>query len=471
MRVGRVSYQDLREDGRRLSAKSHTGDAVAARAELRRLPSEKTPLLELTRGHKGGVYRPSYTYTAADAVFVSQAEHGVPFVSNSAMMRADTTHLPLLSRKRAMGTKLRRLRLEAGMTLISCSGSVGRVVYVRPELDGAWSSQDILKVNPDPELVRPGYVFAYLASRFGVALLAAGTYGAIVQHIERQHIVDLPVPRLGENVERRAHESVEEAARKRTEAVSLLKQAGDRVSAQLGFKDRIGSQARIFGTTITEASQLQSRLDATYHSSLAVRSRRLLATQPHVEMLDGAGIDVLESPRQRQVFVDPKYGAPFLTSGEIFLTRVEPNRFFSLRHLKGDPYVQEGDILVARSGQVGGIIGRGVWADSRFAGAVVSPHVLRLRPRSAAASDSGFVYAFLCCTSVGYQLLASLAAGTSIPFLDRLAVSKVLVPRSGTAVERDVGDLVRAAGVLRVEAQAAEDSALRLVETTIEGSA
>ena len=75
-----------------------------------------------------------------------------------------------------------------------------------------------------------------------------------------------------------------------------------------------------------------------------------------------------ETGRLKQVFVDEEYGAPFLTSGEIFRQRYEPTRFLSNRLLPDESEwaTQEGDLLLARSGQVGGIIGRGVWADRRL---------------------------------------------------------------------------------------------------------
>ena len=43
------------------------------------------------------------------------------------------------------------------MTLISCSGSVGEMVYARADMDGMRSAGDILKVQPDPNTIMPGY--------------------------------------------------------------------------------------------------------------------------------------------------------------------------------------------------------------------------------------------------------------------------------------------------------------------------
>ena len=129
--------------------------------------------------------------------YVTDPEHGVPFLTSSGILLADLSTLPLLSKKDAHSSRLSYLRLREGMTLISCSGSIGRMAYTRPEMEGIWSSQDVLKVVPDPDHILPGYLYAFLSSKFGAPLVVGGTYGAIIQHIEPHHIANLPVPRLG----------------------------------------------------------------------------------------------------------------------------------------------------------------------------------------------------------------------------------------------------------------------------------
>jgi type I restriction enzyme S subunit len=122
---------------------------------------------------------------------VEDPEHGVPFLTTSSLLQADLSNLSLLSKKDAQSRQLSFLEIKPGMTLITCSGSIGRMAYARADMEGVWSNQDIMKVVPDPDSIKPGYLYAYLCSRFGVPMIASGTYGAIIQHIEPQHIADL----------------------------------------------------------------------------------------------------------------------------------------------------------------------------------------------------------------------------------------------------------------------------------------
>lgn len=58
----------------------------------------------------------------------------------------------------------------------------------------------------------PGYLYAFLSSRYGVPLVVSGTYGAIIQHGEPEHIAGLPVPRFDSDVEGEIAACVDRAA-------------------------------------------------------------------------------------------------------------------------------------------------------------------------------------------------------------------------------------------------------------------
>ena len=150
----------LERQGRRLDSGPYLSGAMEAKVLLERLPVRCVELRDLTRGYDGGIYNgPKFARN-----YVSNLDHGVPFLSSSSILHADFHHVDLLRRSDATSPRLAYLRLEEGMTTISCSGTIGRMAYVRPELAGLWSSQHVLKVVPNPDAVRPGYLYAFLSS-------------------------------------------------------------------------------------------------------------------------------------------------------------------------------------------------------------------------------------------------------------------------------------------------------------------
>ena len=200
---------------------------------LKQLKVRKDALSTLTAGHAGGIYNgPMFRRN-----YVESPEYGVPFSSSASMLQADLTNLPLLRREDAESSRLPYLQLQAGMTLISCSGTIGRMTYVRPEMSGMWSSQDVMKVVPNTEKVAPGYLYAFLSSRFGVPLVVSGTYGAIIQHIEPEHIAALPVPRFGDALESQVDSLIKAAADDISESSRLTQLATHTLLSALGLSE------------------------------------------------------------------------------------------------------------------------------------------------------------------------------------------------------------------------------------------
>ena len=254
----------LETEGRRLDCGPYLSGAIEAKVLLERLPVQRAELRDITRGYGGGIYNgPQFARN-----YVSDPTYGVPFLSSSSMLHAEFHHIALLRKSDAISDRLVHLRIEEGMTLISCSGTIGRMAYARPEMASMWSSQDVIKVVPNPNAVRSGYLYAFLSGRFGVPLVVGGTYGAIVQHIEPEHIADLPVPLTPDAVQEEAHRLVTEAAKLRTEASAELRAVIREIEEAAGLPSL---DVRYAGTrpdtSLVKASALGGRMDGLFHSN------------------------------------------------------------------------------------------------------------------------------------------------------------------------------------------------------------
>lgn len=452
----------IEKQARRLDCGPYMSGAIEARELLRQLSARKDHLQELTDGGISGIINAG----RITRLWVDDDQHGFPFLSSTDILQADLSNISHIAKSVARQNS--QLLIKDRWTLITRSGTIGRMAYSRSDMNGMACTEDVLRVIPDEEKVKPGYIYAYLCTKFGVPLVISGTYGSIITHLEPHHIADLPVPRLGA-VEDQAHELIQGAADLRVEAAELLKTAGQMVNDQFGFPEKLALSHRVFSCSTASSTLVLKRLEATFHDAVAQESDRLIAGVPRKDEFSTLDIAISETGRLKQVFVDEEYGAPFLTSGEIFRQRYEPTRFLSNRLLPDESEwaTQEGDLLLARSGQVGGIIGRGVWADRRFAGGCVSVDVLRLGAQNSQILP-GYLYAYLFLTDVGYRQLIRTAAGSSIPHLSAPDVSRLLIPRCDSALEAEIDELVWSAGHKRAEAQEKEDQARTLVERTIE---
>lgn len=449
----------LMNNGRRLDCGPYMSGAVEAKELLNKHKTERLSNVTADIFHAGRESR----------IWVDSLEYGIPFMGSTDILASDLSCLPLISKKQIASNP--KFAVAKGWTLITRSGTIGRMAYARSDMNGIACSEHVMRVVPNEDFIKSGYLYAYLSSRFGVPIVVSGTYGAIIQHIEPHHVTDLPVPRLGV-IEDQAHELIQSASDLRVEAAALLKTAGLMVNKQFRFPEKLALSHRVFSFSVATSSLVLKRMEATFHDAVAQESDRLLAGVSRKDEFSNLNISVSETGRLKQVFVDEEYGAPFLTSGEIFRQRYEPTRFLSNRLLPdaSEWATQEGDLLLARSGQVGGIIGRGVWADRRFAGGCVSVDVLRLGAQNAQILP-GYLYAYLFLTDVGYRQLIRTAAGSSIPHLSAPDILRLFIPRCDSVLEAEINELVWNAGRKRAEAQDKEDEARTLVERTIEEGA
>ena len=452
----------LIEEEHRLDCGPFVKGAIEVRKKLQALACPKDHLVNLTMGGLLGMY-----HVGQDKIVWAQGNHhGMPFLRSSDILDADVTDSLYISRRQVSGNNL--FQCPIGTTLITRSGTIGRMAYMRSDMGDVAISQDVLKVVPDTSKVNSGYLYAFLKSQFGLPIITGGTFGSIIVHIEAENIATLPVPRFGA-IEDEVHALIQDSAKAHVESTVLRKKAGTLIRQICDFPEKLAPNARGFTYSSASSNDIVRRLDATFHNPIAQQADALTITAEGVS-LRAAGVVGFESNRMKQVFVEEGFGTPFITSGGIFSKTITPERYLRNQLLGEDESwrINEYDTLIARSGQVGGIIGRGVWADNRLDGFAASPHILRLRTTNQ-DFPPGYVYAFLCLTDVGYQLLARTAAGSSIPFLPLADVLEINIPTKPSLQRRqEIDALVRRSGELRKQSQELEFQAVALVERTIE---
>lgn len=418
MKIAIIRSSWMKGYGYRLDTQPYVGGALQAKILLEKLPF-RDRLHTLTKGYDGGIYNgPQFCRN-----YVEDPKNGVPFLTGSSMELADLSNVSLLSRKDALGRKLCHLRLEQGMTLISCSGSIGKMAYVRPEMIGMWSSQDILKVVPDPSKIPSGYLYAFLNSKFGVPLVTSGTYGAIIQHLEPEHIADIDVPRLDPIKEHEIHNLVEEAARLRSQASGLRSEVIARFEEIVGCEETVAH----VNFNITSSSLLYKRMDAHYHSGRSVQGRKALEFNGSNRLISDITSEVYAPDRgPRHKVESEEHGIAFLSSSTIFHADPKPDYFISKKSKKIETFlIKENDLLIPRSGSIGGVIGRAVLPLPQIYGHAATEHLVHVRCIN--KQDAFFLWAAFA-SRLGYRAILSTAFGSAIPSLDCGIIKNLKVP-------------------------------------------
>ena len=442
----------IRDLGCRLDAPPFVSGALEARKTLESLNVRKDSLADITTGiyHAGRESRR----------WVTDLQYGVPFLSSSNILESDLSILPLLSKKQIEKTP--QFIIHEGWTLISRSGTIGKTSFARGEMDGMACSEHVMRVVPDEAKVLPGYLFAFISSKFGIPIVVSGTYGSIIQSIEPQHLATLPVPRFTLRLEKCIHEAVVEAAMKRSNAGKLRSDLRKSVESYIGWTER----PMDLSPTCTSSLNLSRRLDGFYHGRSVNEARNAFRFHKDSKRLGDVVERVFEPNRgARKKVEDAAFGVPFLSSSAVFCIDPRAEYLVSNKtpHLES-LILTERDVLLPRSGQLGGIIGRAVLPLRSNIGDAASEHLVRVRCKS---TNSAHLAWAIFSTQPGYLCAIATAFGTSIPSLDCSLLSNLSIPwNEGSATASFIEQSMKIHSALD-EAKLLERQAIDLVEQAI----
>jgi type I restriction enzyme, S subunit len=454
----------LDRDGRRLDCNPYMSGALEAKVLLEGLKARKDALRDVTLNGMAGIFNgPRFARS-----YVDDPKAGVPFLGSTDILNADLTSLPRLSKKQVATNP--RLVVHADWTLITCSGTIGRMAYARPDMEGMAGSQHFMRVVPDAKKIPPGYLYAYLSSKFGVPLVVGGTYGAIIQHIEPAHIAGLPIPRLGKSVEQRAHDLVTGAANARSDAVALLAEADAQFIELLSLpKPKPQTEYGSPHVTCASSSQFVRRGDGYYYAPLNTDARQAFDLSKTKATLGEVADVFIPGIFKRQYATDPAYGVPYITGADVFQLAPTSDQFL-LKRIANEVglVLRKGMIVIQEAGQLGGLIGHSVLVGDHLNGFACSNNMVRVTAKD--RNDTGYLFAVLA-SAYGVRLVSREAAGSSIPHMEAGRVRGLSIPWPDQGIRARIGKLVMEAQRLRDAAVSADSEARALVEEAIKRGA
>jgi hypothetical protein len=457
----------LEESGRRLDCGPYLSGAIEARVLLAKMKAKKKPLHGLTKGGMAGIFNgPRFP-----RAYVLDAQYGVPFLGSTDILQADLSFVPLLAKRQVQAQP--ELVIDEGWTLISCSGTVGRMAYSRSDMNGMAGSQHFMRVVADGDEVRSGYLHAYLSSRFGVPLVIGGTYGSIIQHIEPEHLADLPVPRLDDRLERQAHERVSQGAKLRCEYQRQIELATKTLFTAVGLNDissgrwHSGNPDLGFARKLDSPASLRA-LNFNPRFQQICDTIRSKSWRPLGELCKPGTLK--RGGRYKRIDAEPEYSYQLVGQKEIFWVRPE-GRWIAKKSVGNDVLVEPGTTLVAARGTFGEseLYCRSEFVWGKDAERAYSEDFLRV----IADRDkvpAGCLFAFMR-SETAFRMLRSVSMGTKLQDHHPRFLQELPVPYPNKRQCDEIHELVIDAYDKRHRSVRLEDEAVGLVEAAIEGGA
>lgn len=449
MKVGKAKYSWLNEGGCRLDSSFHLSKGRVYNQLIRNFPLGFYTLKEVTSNIYNGSRFKRY--------YVNKKELGIPFMGSSDMLKSSLVDLKYISKK--MSKNIDSLWIKEGWTLVSCSGTIGNTVYANKDFENKTASQHVLRVVPNG-LLPSGYIYSYLSSKFGYELLTQGTYGAVIQHIEPHHIVDLPIPILNDQKQKEIHNLINKSSLLRVEADKLLNEAIET------FESKIGTSTVHLGfqTGKIKASHLNSfhkRLDGQFQILWQNLLNEKIESISYDRIYDYVK-NIFVGGRGKRNYVAK--GVPFLSSSDMILFNPKKGCKNVSKNNPGldSMLVSKKDILISRSGTVGNT----VLVGENLAGTAISEHAIRLVIDPIKISPN-YVFCFLK-TKFGMKSMEASSFGSVIITLNEDLIGNIQLPLIDQKSQQKIIDLIETYLIKMDEATEKDNEAINLIEKEIE---
>ena len=352
--------------------------------------------------------------------------------------------------------------------LLSCSGVVGNVTAVYPHHLGKIITHDLLRLVPkDPD--EYGWLYAYMKTNFFKQIAQAAQYGHMIKHIEVAHASEFPVIMPERTTRASIGELAAKAVNLRAEAWGLRDQAFELLENCVGahhgesLRHANPNQGEVNLSTILQNRQ---RLDADSYVG-TIREVDELIDSCESDELGDLVVDIVEPTRFKRFYGDSD--VPFVGISEIFDVNAQPTKHIYPKLLKGWQrfMLEPGTLVMARSGQKYGILGRALMITENHRGMMGSDHLTRIYPDNSKLR-AGYLLAFLNDPAIGRPSVVRHAFGTSIPELTPADLKRIRVPRLGEERENAIADLMDESVQTSAEADRLENEATRLAQEQID---
>lgn len=447
MRTSSVHSKSFLENGGRFDASFHLSEGVQSRAQVMNAPYPLTTI--------GAASERIFYGNRAKRVYVTIPQRGIPFLSSSDILQADLSGVKLASKKYT--PSLEQMRLYPGWILISRSGTIGNTAWTNNGHAQKLASEHVIRVVPN-DMLRGGYMYAYLSSNYGHALLTQGTFGAVIQHIEPDFVGSIPIPIMPDAFQEKVDNLIQESARLRDEAMAALYEAHALIEAHFPEEPTTDKTGVISSETIF--SSLLHRFDATFHLAAGKQYDAYIKDHFAWRSLGDVSQSISRPGIAKRMYV--KDGITFMGGTDLFLSVPDSDKKLSRKAPNLDEYlIQEGWILLPRSGTIGDV----VFTNEQHAQKLVSEHVVRIIPNN--MLRRGFVFSFLS-SKIGKALIQRPIFGSVIQHVEPPLLSVIPIPVFDEAEMEKIASLAEKHREYWGKAAKMELEAISLVEKEIE---
>lgn len=459
-----ISAEEIRRNSYRLDASAYDIESMEALSRVHDNPYGwvylwgENGLVE--EAYVGNRFKRIYTDNKEDIPFFLPSDIESVYPSPSKYISAKTQ------------ANLEELRVRKGMLLISVSGTIGKTSLVSRKLDNQVFSHDLLRVTFQGGYDL-GYVYAYLNTSEGLGLLQSNNYGAVIDHVEPEHLTKLPIPNVPEEIKRSIHEAVVASYDLRDQSNDLIDEAQRLLYEALGLPEKMELKPKYYAPEAgfrcftMPTNELNNRFDVSYHLPEIKEILSLISLQAaEVTTLGDPRVskEIILPGRFKRIYVEKGKGVPFFGGKQLLQLDPSGDKYLSKSGYATSTLeeicIKDGDILISARGTIGKIS----LAYRHWIGGYISDNIIRVHCYE---SIQGYVYAYMSSWA-GQAMLSREISGSVVDVIEPFNVSSIPIPLlADKATQSRINDLVLQANALRYEAYLKEQEALQQMEVVL----
>lgn len=457
-----VSLSEVFSNNTRLEASAFNLEAKAAKYKVEHCRYGYVHLWG-----KDGLVKDAFVRGRFKRIYVEKGE-GIPFFQPSSITEVYPKPAKYISEN--TDVDIEALKVKKGMMLMSVSGTIGKCSMVGKSLNDKVFSHDLLRLTGKNDF-DTGYIYAYFCTPTGQQMLQTNNYGAVIQHIEPEHLKNIIIPNAPELIKRKIHNLVVESYDLRDQSNELMDEAERILYEELQLPPIEQLKPKYFDDSVdlrnytTKLSGLNLRLDCSYHTPIIQDIiNAIKRNSKELIQLGTVANDIVLPGRFSRTYVDSDNGVQFLGGRDLFNLNPITGKYLSKsihkKQIEGELRIYKNNILTPSRGTIGAV----VLAPQHFEDKVISDNIINIRVPN---SIAGYVYSFLN-TDYGCELIKRHIYGGVVDAMEPSMLYKVEIPLiKNESKQREINDKVLQANELRYQAYLKEQEAVNILNDVL----
>jgi len=370
-------------------------------------------------------------------------------------------------------TDIEALRVKKGQILMSCSGTIGKCIIATKIFDNQIFSHDLLRINAnDKEDI--GFIYVYLITDIGQNLIKTNNYGAVIQHIEPEHLDFVQIPYPDKKIRQKISQVISQSFDFRDQANDLIDEAESILIKELQLPpidelspDFFDNKAEVRTFTV-RLELLNNRFEGSYHNPIVSSILDcFLDSAESIKPLSNLSKEITMPGIFKRIYVDEENGVPFLGTNDILEINPRVEKFLSKvghkKLIEKELSVKENTILITDRGTIGNVVLVPEYYEKESW--TVSQNSIRIVPNS--NDIAGYIYIFLN-SDYGKALSKRETYGAVIDMIDPSNAGQIPIPilKNKDAMKK-INDLALKANKLRAEAYYKEKEAIKIMNDEV----